>query len=240
MKPVIGIVADAIQEPENDRTGGRVWLNWNYVQAVADAGGTPLMIPPQSDAADILPLIDGLLVPGGKDIDASAWGEPNHPEVEPIERKRFEAEQRLFEAADPELPIFGICYGCQLINVIRGGSLIQHLPDQQGAGEHRDGVRQEYQVSGGHLQEAVKATQVAGESWHHQAIRELGSSLKVTAKSDDGTIEAVEATDRPWLVGVQWHPERSLNDPGNKELFAAFVSAAARYHERKNTVGVWT
>ena len=133
MKPVIGIVSDVFHDPENARTHGKLYLNYNYVQAVADAGGTPLLIPPQADPQDVLPLLDGLMIPGGKDIDASNWGEANHPEVETIAPERFELEQRLYKAADPNLPIFGICYGCQWLNVVRGGSLIQHIPDVEGS-----------------------------------------------------------------------------------------------------------
>src|SRR5688572_2801528 len=102
MKPIIGITVDFKPEPENERTKGALTLNWNYAQAVADSGGVPLLIPPQADAGAVLKVIDGLMIPGGNDIDASHWGEENHPSVKPIEKERFAIEQRLMLHADKD------------------------------------------------------------------------------------------------------------------------------------------
>src|SRR5688500_8412362 len=98
MKPLIAITVDAKFDSGNERTQGRLELNWNYAQAVADFGGTPILIPPQADPADLVEVIDGWLIPGGNDIDASNWGDTNHPEVKTIEQERFDAEKRLFAA----------------------------------------------------------------------------------------------------------------------------------------------
>ena len=146
---------------------------------------------------------------------------------------RYEAEKRLFDAIDNSLPVLGICYGCQFLNVARGGSLHQHLPDIYGHNKHSEGDAEPIAVKGGTKLFQISGEAVEGRSFHHQAINRLGSSLRVTATAQDGTVEAIEAADRDWEVAVQWHPERSPNDPQNKAIFDAFVTAASRYAEAK-------
>lgn len=234
MKPVIGITVDCAPDPSDNRTRGLLKLNWNYAQAVADAGGTPLLIPPQVAPEDLVDLLDGLLIPGGDDIDAKEFGEANHPAVKTIAAERFEGERRLFAKLNPEMPVLGICYGCQFINVMRGGTLHQHLPDIVGHDADIPGTSQSYEVAkDSHLACLVGSTKVEGQSWHHQAVNQVGASLKVVAKNEDGTVEALEATDRPWLIGVQWHPERTLEDEATKRLFKEFITAATEYRGRK-------
>ncbi len=230
MKPIIGITVDCTHEPENFRTRGKLELNWNYAQAVSDAGGVPILIPPTADMAQISQIIHGWLIPGGDDIDAAQFGEENHPAVQLQDPARFESEASLLKVVDKDLPVLGICYGCQFMNVTRGGKLIQHLPDEVGHSEHSEGTLQEYQIDGGSKLAAVIAVQsVAGKSYHHQAVSELGADLTIVARSDDGTVEALEATDRPWMIGVQWHPERTLEDPASRRLFEDFVNAAREF-----------
>jgi gamma-glutamyl-gamma-aminobutyrate hydrolase PuuD len=201
---------------------------------VAKAGGVPLLIPPTADASAVVPLLDGFLIPGGRDIDATRWGEANHPEVEPQDPARFEIEAEIYRLASPNLPIFGICYGCQFLNVVRGGTLIQHLPDVVGHGEHTNGTLQEYALDPtSRLAQETTAERVAGKSFHHQAVGRLGQGLRVTAHAPDGTVEAIEATDRAWAIGVQWHPERTPEDPATQELFRAFIRAARTFRESK-------
>lgn len=235
MKPLIGITVNA-KEDRVDKGGGKLWLNWNYAQVIADSGGIPLLIPPQADMAELAQIIDGWLIPGGHDIDASHFGEANHPNVDPIEEERFQAESKLYEALSPEIPVLGICYGCQFINVQRGGKLIQHIPDIVGT-EHEGGAAQRYLLkSGSKLQQIVGSEVARGRSYHHQAVGALGQGLEVVAEHEDGMVEAVEATDRPWMLGVQWHPERTFSDPESKRLFDAFLAAAREYAAKKSTV----
>ncbi|MDR3692137.1 MAG: gamma-glutamyl-gamma-aminobutyrate hydrolase family protein [Fimbriimonas sp.] len=235
MKPIIGITVDCRQDPDDLRTRGKLTLNWNYAQGISDAGGVPVLIPPTADMVVLAGIIHGWLIPGGDDIDATQFGEENHPKVSLQDPARFEGEKWLLEAIDTELPVFGICYGCQFLNVARGGTLFQHLPDVVGHESHTGGTLQEYQVEPEtKLYNVVGDATISGKSYHHQAVNRVGENLKVVSKAEDGTIEAVEATDRPWMIGVQWHPERTLSDQPSKQLFKEFVLAAKRYAESRS------
>jgi putative glutamine amidotransferase len=237
LKPIIGITVDCKQDPDDIRTRGRLQLNWNYAQAVADAGGVPVLIPPMADMEALAHVIHGWLIPGGDDIDAGRFGEENHPKVSLADPARFEGEKRLWDNISTDLPILGICYGCQFLNVARGGTLIQHLPDVVGHEDHTGGTLQEYQVQPGSKLESVVGTDtVSGKSYHHQAVKAPGENLRVVSKNEDGTVEAIEATDRPWVIGVQWHPERTLQDSATRRIFENFVVAASRFAERKQPV----
>lgn len=237
MKPIIGITVDCHRDPEDARTRGKLELNWNYAQAVADAGGIPVLIPPMADMMSLAGVIDGWLIPGGDDIDAGRFGEANHPKVSLQDPARFEGEKQLWESVSKDLPILGICYGCQFLNVARGGSLIQHLPDVVGHEGHSGGTLQEYAIEpDSHLGDVVGSSSVTGKSYHHQAVNAVGDNLRVVSKTGDGTIEAIEATDRPWVIGVQWHPERTLQDVATKRIFERFIGAATRFSEDKRPV----
>ncbi len=234
MKPIIGITVDAEPKPADPRTGGSLKLNWNYAQVIADAGGVPLLIPPQADPVAIVGMIDGLLIPGGNDIDPTYWGEPLHPRAELIARERHQVERGIYEAAPKDLPILGVCYGCQFLNVVEGGSLIQHLPDLTGHELDQKGNVQTYQLEpDSKTSAALGTTEASGQSWHHQAIGRVAEGLRVSARNEDGTIEAIESTTRPWVVGVQWHPERTHSAEDSRSLFKHFVEAAAAYRANR-------
>lgn len=236
MKPIIGITVECKEDIEDLRSGGNLALNWNYAQAVSDAGGVPILIPPTADMAVIAKLIHGWLIPGGLDIDASRFGEENHPKVELQDPWRYTGEAALMTQIDPEMPVFGICYGCQFMNVHRGGSLIQHLPDEVGHESHSGGTLQAYQIDeSSKLSALVGSGDMKGKSYHHQAVGRVGEHLRVTAHGEDGVIEAIEATNRPWMIGVQWHPERTLSDPASRKLFSQFIASAQKYMESKSS-----
>lgn len=216
------------------RTRGKLTLNWNYASSVAQAGGVPLLIPPMADMAEIAVIIDGWLIPGGDDIDAKRFGEENHPKVSLQDPARFEGEARLWEAIPTSLPVLGICYGCQFINVVRGGTLIQHLPDVVGHEQHSGGTMQNYSVdTDSKLGKIIGQKDIEGKSYHHQAVNALGGGLRITSRGEDGTVEAIEATDRPWLIGVQWHPERTYEDPPTRKIFDDLIRAASDYKKQK-------
>jgi len=232
-KPLIGITVESKFDPNDARSRGNIQLNWNYFERVAEAGGNPIVITPRTDVAELAPLLDGWLIPGGMDIDATRFGQENHPAAELQDPSRFETEIALFRAVPDDLPIFGICYGCQFLNVARGGDLIQHLPDVTETA-HTGGVMQAYRIEpeskvGG----ITSRAEIEGKSYHHQAIDRVGAGLRVVGRGEDGTIEAIEATDRPWLIGLQWHPERTPDDEATRRMFDDFVRAAAEFRSRK-------
>ncbi len=239
MKPLIGITVEGKRDEADARSGGSMTLNWNYAQVVSDAGGVPLIIPPMADMAAVSKVIHGWLIPGGSDIDPGRYGEAKHPEAKLQDPSRYEGEAALYKAAPLDLPILGICYGCQFLNVVRGGSLDQHIPDQLGHTRHEGGTVERHRVEPSQLARLLQTDEVEGRSYHHQAIARVGEGLRITSRDHEGVIEAVEAEDRPWLIGVQWHPERTATDPVTNRLFVGFIDAARQYAGREKVVGTW-
>lgn len=224
MKPIIGITCGTLANPRTGLPHGKFQLNREYVDRVVAAGGAPVVIPPDSDPEAIAPLLDGLVIPGGEDLDPSLWGDSLHPEANLEYRGRTEVERRLVAALNPQAPILGICYGCQLMNVLCGGTLIQHLPDRLGDDRHRGDPIHTYQIDACSRLGGILGQSARGKSWHHQAIDRLGDGLQVVAWHEDGTIEAIESTTERWFIGVQWHPERT-EVPETEKLFEAFMNA---------------
>ena len=234
--PIIGITVDP-RHSTDPRTGGMIYrLNANYAQRVAAAGGIPILVTPDTDPVVVSEIIDGWLIPGGLDLDAANYGQDNHEKNELQVPARFAMEQKLFAAFPAAAPILGICYGCQVLNVLRGGTLEQHTPDRVGGEQHGSGELQEAEVAPDSLfGTIVGEPHVRGKSYHHQSVDVPGAELRVVATHPDGTIEAIEATDRPWLVAVQWHPERTPEDEATQRLFAAFVDAARAYRANRRS-----
>jgi gamma-glutamyl-gamma-aminobutyrate hydrolase PuuD len=239
MKPIIGITVECRQDPADERTRGKLELNWNYAQAISDSGGVPIIVPPTADMKVVAGLIDGWLIPGGWDIQPHHYGEEGHPKNEYQDPARYECEAALYEQIDPEMPVFGICYGCQFLNVIRGGTLVQHVPDVVGHEHHTGGTVERYSLDeNSKIAGVMGSSSVQGKSYHHQSVKGLGTGLEVVGRSEDGVVEALEAKDRSWMIGVQWHPERSLEDSSAQRLFTDFIDAAAKYAERKRKAAV--
>ncbi|MBK8176494.1 MAG: gamma-glutamyl-gamma-aminobutyrate hydrolase family protein [Rhodospirillales bacterium] len=232
--PVIGITLDR-EEPGGYSKFPWLALRQNYCGAVAHAGGLPLLLPPDAGSAeDYLARIDGLIVSGGAfDIDPALFGaSERHPSVTTKdERTAFElALTRL--ALESDRPVFGICGGQQLLHVVLGGTLIQHIPDEiEGALAHeqpnpRDEPGHVVRVfAGTRLHAIVGAETMAVNSAHHQAVKDVPVGVVIGAVAEDGVIEAIEAPDKRFCLGVQWHPEFEI-DPGDRLLFQAFVDAA--------------
>lgn len=233
-KPLIAITVESLHDPDDARTRGRIKLNWNYFQMVSEAGGVPLVIPPTADMAEVAKIVDGWLIPGGLDMDAAHWGEANHPKSVLQDPSRWESEKALYEALPEGVPILGICYGCQFLNVVRGGSLIQHVPDAVGHEGHSGGTVQPYAIEeGSKFARAAGSASTEGQSWHHQSIARLGEGLKVVSRHEDGTVEAIEDADGRWLLAAQWHPERTPESPATQNLFRSFIAAAHAYRKER-------
>jgi putative glutamine amidotransferase len=226
--------------PESEPPQRKLSLGMDYPAAVAAAGGVPVVLPPMSPADDaLLERLDALVVSGGPDIDPVLYGAKPHPQLGPVEHDADPRELAVLRAAeDRGLPILAICRGMQMVNVARGGTLWQDLPtDRPSPILHRQtapGSQPTHRVHvapGTLLGRLTRGEDDGGatlavNSFHHQAVRELGEGLRVSARADDGVVEAIEATDRPFLVGVQWHAESLASRAAQGALFRALVDAA--------------
>jgi putative glutamine amidotransferase len=211
----------------------------DYVQAVAAAGGIPVLLPtisPEREAAQYIEILHGLLIPGSPaDVDPASYGEEPHPRLGPVNPRRTAFEMTLLrQALGRALPVFGICGGAQVLNVVCGGSLYQDIPSQvPKAYKHSGAVERSHTidiVADTRLAAIMQATELRVNSTHHQAVRVPGQGMVVSATARDGVIEAVEMPERPFVLGVQWHPERLFSDDEpSRRLFAAFVKAAEEY-----------
>ena len=246
MKPVIGLCTAL------ERARWSVWdqqamlLPRGYIDAVQRAGGVALMLPPDADAVEhpdvLLDLLDGLVLAGGADMDAASYGEePHHATVGTVpERDAFELALTR-RAIERDMPFLGICRGMQVMNVARGGTLNQHLPDDYGHEDHRRSLgsfdNADHDVRLAHDSLAARA---AGEelhgtkSHHHQGVERVGEGLEVTGWATiDELPEAIEVTGNRFALGVQWHPEADAASP----LIAGLVDEARAYRaERKERV----
>jgi putative glutamine amidotransferase len=228
---------------EQAKTG--VWdvpaafLPKSYFQSIGDAGGVAVLLPPQpvtrAAAERVLDGLDALVLTGGKDVDPARYGEAPHPTTDAprLDRDAWEAELAV-AAIDRGMPILGICRGLQLLNVLRGGTLHQHLPEVVGSERYNAGggvftVNEAIVDAGTRTASLVGAGALPVKSYHHQGLAELGEGLVVTARSDDGTIQAAELAGDAFCVAVQWHPEEA-QDAG---LFAGLVEAARAYADER-------
>jgi putative glutamine amidotransferase len=232
-RPMIGICA-ALERAK--------WGPWDetvammplaYVRAVQAAGGMPVVLPPDDavaeDPDDLLDRLDALILAGGADVDPASYGARPHPTVTRTvpERDRFELALA-HRALERELPLLGICRGLHMLNVARGGTLVQHVPDVVGHDEHRHTLGQfaDHDVAleaGSLAARAAGAERLAVKSHHHQGIDELGEDLEVTGWSmADQLAEAVEDRGRRFALGVLWHPE----EDESSRLIGALVDEA--------------
>lgn len=235
-RPVIGITLDH-RDPGSDG-GGAYLLPFDYASSIEAAGGLPFAIPYRTHPALIpqyVDLVDGVLFTGGNDLDPAAYGEAYHPKAVPIDPDRQHFELALLaEVERRRTPVLGVCLGSQVMNVHRGGSLVQFLPDQarDGALEHRklgdDGRRHAVRIEPGTvLSEAIGKPQIVANTRHKQAVATLGRGLRANAYAPDGVIEGIEDPRRRFCIGVQWHPEYGISEADHR-LFAAFIDAARR------------
>lgn len=221
------------------------WGAWNsvaaivpgaYVEGVAAAGGTPVLLPPVGTDPSVLELMDGLIVIGGVDVDPRFYGAERH-QLTSSQPSRDEHDIALTRSAlDRGLPLFAICRGAQILNVALGGTLIQHLPDvNPRAGQYQPGPgrygKVEFTTEPGSRCAELLGAAAESPCHHHQAIDEVAEGLVVTARAPDGTIEAVETTTGSWTLGVQFHPEENRKDP---RLFEGFIDVARRFAQERD------
>jgi putative glutamine amidotransferase len=247
VRPLIGVttsetrVPDHVDPlPESDPRRTEMALGMKYLKAIEAAGGLPVVIPPLEldDVGPLLDRLDGLCLSGGPDMDPGTYGGRYHPHLGPLEPHLDEFELAMTRDADTRgLPILAICRGAQLLNVARGGNLFQHLPEDfpedlihhrlPGKGQHgaHDVKVERDSLLGRSL--GIDAAHV--NSYHHQAVHDLGRGVKPVAWAPDGVIEGIELPDRDFAVGVQWHAEAIVEKPEQLNLFREFIAAAGRY-----------
>jgi putative glutamine amidotransferase len=209
----------------------------DYVRAVERAGGRALLVPPSADGVEeTLDALDGLLFSGGSDLDPELYDQEPHDETFGIHEERDRAELALLTAAlERDMPVLAICRGSQVLNVARGGDLVQHLPDVVGDEKHKHapGTFSDHDVT---VEDGTRLGALLGEhapvkSHHHQGIGRIGDGLRVAAHAEDGTVEAVEDPARRFAVGVLWHPEAGED----ARLFEELVREAADYRAARNS-----
>jgi putative glutamine amidotransferase len=229
-KPVVGITTYLTRA---------AWGAWDleaalipaaYVRAVASVGGAPLLVPHGTDVEATLGAVDGLVFSGGPDLDPALYGADAHAETLGIVRERDDFELELMRAAlGLDVPMLAICRGSQVLNVLRGGDLEQHVPDRVGTSAHREvpGTFSDHGVS---VEAGSRLAAILGDghevkSSHHQGFGRVGDGLTVTATAPDGEVEGLEDPTRRFAVGVLWHPEEGED----LALFEALVAEAAEY-----------
>jgi putative glutamine amidotransferase len=231
MRPVVGVTSYA-----QDASWG-VWhlpaalVPLAYVDAIEKAGGRAVVIPPaEEDIEETLDALDAIVFSGGADVDPAHYGAEPHPETDAPQTRRDAGELALLRAAlERDMPTLAICRGFQLLNVARGGDLVQHLPEQVGNDVHKR-VPGEFAVHPVEVRDGSRLGDIVGAtpevtSHHHQALGRVGEGLVESAWAADGTPEGVEDPSRRFVVGVQWHPEASED----AALFDALVAEAREY-----------
>lgn len=232
-RPAIGLTIGY----DERRTGLHV-LRQDYVRSVEEAGGLPLILAPgrPHDAPEVLDRVAGLLLSGGSDVDPELYGEPPHSRLGRVVRERDDFELALTrEAVRRNLPTLAICRGHQVLNVATGGTLLQDIPSEVMGDVDHDPRRQRWErahdvriLEGTRLRKILGKETVSVNSFHHQAVRDLGRGLVVSAWScGDQLVEGIEMPDRRFVLGVQWHPESFWDSPdGFQPLFRALVQEA--------------
>lgn len=234
MKPVIGVM------PLVDEKKDSLWMLPGYMDGISAAGGIPVMFPiteKETDIAELICKVDGILLTGGHDVDPAIYGEEaiNSSVVPCIQRDRMESEV-VRQAIDKDMPVLGICRGIQFLNAFLGGTLYQDIPEQHPSdvNHHQTPpydvpVHEVNIVEGSSLFKLFNATTVSVNSYHHQAVKELSKSLKAMAISTDGLVEAAEMVGKKFIWAVQWHPEFSYrSDENSMKIFREFVKNCYR------------
>ena len=201
-----------------------------YTASVERAGGLPVVVPPIDGTAELLELLDGLVLTGGSDIDPSLYGQRAHPETSGVHRHRDRAELALIrEALRRDMPVLGICRGMQLLNIALGGDLHQHLGSETHKGPPGRYTFHDVTVDAGTRLAEVLGAGTRTHSCHHQAPDRLGEGLRASAHAEDGTVEAIEQPSARFALGVLWHPEE--DEVRGAPLFRELVAQATTYQQ---------
>jgi len=239
-RPVIGIVSNFDVEKDG------YFCSAHYVRALERAGALPVILPyvNADEVAAVLDQISGLVLTGGGDFPAELYGASPHPAIQRMIPERDRYEFALARSAlDRRIPILGICRGMQLLNVVAGGTIFPHTLDELATAiDHRDGTPLDQTVHEVHVERETQLSTLCGEqsssfrvnSLHHQAIKQLASEFVISARAAVGIIEAIERPDRPFVIGVQWHPECMYDsEPACRRLIDNFAKACNRTEKER-------
>jgi putative glutamine amidotransferase len=236
MRPVIGITTYVTPAKWGYWELEAALIPHDYVRAVEEAGGRALLVPPSDNGIEeTLDAVDGIVFSGGSDLDPAHYNADAHPETFGIHEERDRAELELMKAAlERDMPVLAICRGIQVMNVARGGNLIQHLPDIVGHEGHKNDPPGEFIDHDVAIEPNTTLGKILGDSHpvkshHHQGLDAVGEGLRVTAHAEDGSIEGVEDPDRRFALGVLWHPEAGED----LKLFQALVEEAREYKQAR-------
>ncbi len=227
MRPLIGITTYREQARWGFWDVPAVLLPAAYADAVATAGGEPVLLPTASLTAGVVARLDGLVLAGGADVDPACYGEAAGPHTTATRPDRDASEVAVLQAAlESDRPLLAICRGMQLLNVVLGGTLLQHVPDVQGTQPHQLGLglyaERKVSTAPGSRLDAVLGPTATVNCHHHQALDRIAPALTPSAWAEDGVVEGVENADRRFCLAVQWHPETSED----RRLFDGLVAAA--------------
>jgi len=234
-RPLIGITTYVEDASWSHWQAPAALIPFAYVRAIERAGGRALLVPPGEEGVDeTLDALDGLILSGGNDVDPASYGAEAHAETGGVRPERDRAELALLQGAlARDMPVLAVCRGSQLLNVARGGDLVQHLPEVVGDEKHREasGV---FSSHGVQVDPESKLGTLLGDrapvkSHHHQGFGRVGSDLRESAWADDGTLEAVEDPSKRFALGVLWHPEEDEDGA----LFRRLVEEAAAYRKQR-------
>jgi putative glutamine amidotransferase len=229
-RPLIGVTS--VYKTRDADASRAVWCNFDYIAAVAENGGTPVILPTLADDATIrqyVQLLDGLVLVGGEDVPPQVYGQEPHPTTEVMPQERFNFESKLIAAwVATGKPTLGVCLGMQFTNVVSGGTLIQDIPSEVGTAVRHRGKDTYHRVDvdpESRLALILAANTASVYSSHHQAVKDLGKNLKIVARSPDGVPEAAERTDGPFGLFVQWHPEAMTDTAHRDAIYGALIQA---------------
>jgi putative glutamine amidotransferase len=235
-RPLIGITSYAEEIRYGVWTEEAALVPLAYVRAVEHAGGRALVVPPAEDGLDeTLDALDGVIFSGGGDLDPGLYDADPHPETDAPRKARDAAELRMLQAAlDRDMPVLAICRGSQVLNVARGGDLVQHLPEAVGHDRHKHepGAFSDHdvQVAGNSRLGRLLGDRAPVKSHHHQGYGRIGSGLREVAWAEDGIVEGLEDPEKRFALGVLWHPEEGEDFA----LFKGLVEEARRYRETRS------
>jgi len=249
VRPLIGINMDVQSgSPKTYR------IIPDYVNAITKSGGIPISIPPmpEEQLRELLDRLDGVMMIGGNDYPPSLYKEEQHKTVVLMDEDRSNFDLMLVKEvlANGKIPFLGICAGCQALNIGSGGSLVQDIPSHYTESKVKHASPKGWQTGfnkhtvkpeeGSHVSKYIGKDGLNVVTSHHQCINKVGDGLRVAARTEDGVIESVEATDKDFVVGVQWHPERDYDS--NEKLFKELVNRASKRQEnsqnRMNATGL--